>query len=224
MTREYDGRSWQIERSLCRRVAKPNVIHDEEELRAKMEYAIFPYSERNGRFGIVPEDVMRRNYPHAYSFLCSCKEKLLNRDKGKGDYPAWYAYGRTQGMNCTGCKLLIPYIAGAGTAVLSTDRNLLFYCGYALINDDVDELRYLKVFLESDAFWFYIFHTSKPYSKGFMAFAKNYIIRFSIPQLDATARRKLFKAKSAADRNRLVWDAYGIANPPVCQIESVPEV
>ena len=214
LTREYDGRSWQIERSLCRRVAKPNVIHDEEELQAKMEYAIFPYSECNGRFGIVPEDVLRRNYPRAYSFLCSCKEKLLSRDKGKGDYPAWYAYGRTQGMNCTGCKLLIPYIAGAGTAVLSTDRNLLFYCGYALINDDVKELRYLKVFLESDAFWFYIYHTSKPYSKGFMAFAKNYIIRFSIPQLDSTARHRLFNAKSVVDRNRLVWEAYGIMNPP----------
>lgn len=214
LTREYGGRGWQIERSLCRRVAKPNVIHNEEELKAKMEYAIFPYSERNGRFEIIEEEVLRRNYPRAYSFLCFCKKKLLNRDKGKCDYPAWYAYGRTQGMNCTGAKLLIPYIAGTGTAVLSTDRNLLFYCGYALINDDVEELRYLKVFLESDAFWFYIYHTSKPYSKGFMAFAKNYITRFSIPQLDETARRRLLKAKSAEERNRLVWDAYGIANPP----------
>ena len=180
----------------------------------KTEFAIFPYSERNGRFGIVQEDVMRRNYPHAYSFLCSCREKLLNRDKGKCDYPAWYAYGRTQGMNCSGYKLLIPYIAGTPTAVLSLDRDLLFYCGYALINDDVEELRYLKIFLESDAFWFYIYHTSKPYSKGFMALAKNYITRFSVPMLGKTARHRLFAAKSSADRNRLVWEAYGITKPP----------
>lgn len=215
LTREYDGRIWQIERSLCRKVVKPNIIHDEKELQAEMEFAIFPYSERNGRFEVLAEDVMRRNYPHAYAFLCSCKSKLLNRDKGKGDYPTWYAYGRTQGMNCTGCKLLLPYIAGAPTAVLSLDRDLLFYCGYALISDDVEELRYLKIFLESDAFWFYIYHTSKPYSKGFMAFAKNYITRFSVPMLDASARRKLLEAKSASARNRLVWEAYGLERFPL---------
>lgn len=113
-------------------------------------------------------------------------------------------------MNCTGCKLLIPYIAGAGTAVLSTDRDLLFYCGYALINDDIDELRYVKAFMESDAFWFYLYHTSKPYSKGFMALAKNYIVRFSIPKLPKAERSALLKARTAAERNRLVWLAYGI--------------
>ena len=211
VAREYGGREWKIERAVCRRVAKPNVIHNEIELQSKMEYAIFPYSEKDGRLAVLDEPVFRRDYPLAYAFLCNCKKTLSQRDKGKGAYPAWYAYGRTQGLNSRGCKLLIPYIAGRPTAVLSMDRDLLFYCGYALIDDNVEELRYLKVFLESDAFWFYIHHTSKPYSKGFMALAKNYITRFSIPDLDPASRRRLLAAESKSARNRMVWEAYGIS-------------
>lgn len=208
--RTYEGKEWEIEKSICRKVVKPNVVHDEEELQKEIERAIFPYTEVDGRHVIIEESLLRNEFPCAYGFLRNCRKILDGRDKGKGNYPAWYAYGRTQGMNCTGCKLLIPYIAGAGTAVLSTDRDLLFYCGYALINDDIDELRYVKAFMESDAFWFYLYHTSKPYSKGFMALAKNYIVRFSIPDLPKNERAALLKARTAVERNRLVWLAYGI--------------
>ena len=206
--RIYDGVEWKIEKALCRNVVKPNIVHNEEELQREMEKAIFPYVESGGKYVIIQESLLRNKFPCAYDFLCHCRKLLDCRDKGKGEYPAWYAYGRTQGMNCTGCKLLIPYIAGAGTAVLSTDRDLLFYCGYALINDDVDELRYIKAFIESDAFWYYLHHTSKPYSKGFMALAKNYIVRFSIPSLPKKERRSLLEARTLEARNRLVWKAY----------------
>ncbi len=208
--RTYGGREWKIEKSLCRKVIKPNVVHSEADLDAEMEYAIFPYASVGGKFVVRDEEEMRLDYPYAYAFLASCRELLDGRDKGKGDYPAWYAYGRTQGMNCTGCKLLIPYIAGEGRAVLSTDRDLMFYCGYALINDDVEELKYIKAFIESEAFWYFIYHTSKPYSKGFMALAKNYIARFAIPSLKGEERRAILSASTSEERNRLVWKAYGI--------------
>ena len=218
--RSYDGAEWKVEKSICRNVVKPNVVHNESELQAEMEHAIFPYQEANGRYSIIAEDKMQRDYPCAYEFLRHCRNLLERRDKGKGKYPSWYAYGRTQGMNCTGCKLLIPYIAGEGTAVLSTDRDLLFYCGYALINDDVEELRYVKAFLESEAFWYYLYHTSKPYSKGFMALAKNYIVRFSMPSLTKSERSALLSAATSNERNRLVWKAYGINVSPSTQREN----
>ena len=94
----------------------------------------------------------------------------------------------------------------------------MFYCGYALLNDDVDELRYLKVFMESEAFWYFIYHTSKPYSKGFMAFAKNYLVRFSIPQLGARDRALLLSAETADERNALVWKSFGFNREDVSAI------
>ena len=138
------------------------------------------------------------------------KEELAKRDKGKGKYPAWYAYGRTQGMNNFGKKLLIPYISDTPAAVISLQEDLLFYCGYALYCEDIETLNILKMFLESDVFWYYIRHTSKPYSKGFMALAKNYITRFSIPTLTEVEKRQLLSQRDLAERNCMIWEKYGI--------------
>lgn len=72
------------------------------------------------------------------------------------------------------------------------------------------ELRILKAFLESDAFWYYIFHTSKPYSKGYMAFAKNYIVKFSIPNLNDGEMTYLLSNPPREEMNAFIWGKYGI--------------
>ena len=212
--REYEGKIWKIEKSICRNIVKPNVIHTDRDLISEMEHAIFPYNKLDGHYEIKSEAEMKSSFPKAYRFLSSCRKKLSERDKGKGKYPAWFAYGRTQGMNCQGGKLLIPYIAGAPTAVLAEDPELLFYCGYALISDDINELRYVRKFMESDAFWYYLYHTSKPYSKGYMALAKNYIVGFSIPQLNADERKVLMAIKDHDELNEYIWRAYGFIDIP----------
>ena len=178
--RTYNEKIYKIEKEVCIDVAKPNIMRSEIDLIKKGEKAIFPY--KNGT--IISEDKMRSLYPCTYGFLIEYKKKLDSRDKGKTDnYPAWYAYGRTQGMNNTGLKVLVPYMADRGVAIISKKEELLFYCGYAVFAKDERTLLLLKCFIESDVFWFYIRMTSKPYSKGFMALAKNYIKNFGIPSL-----------------------------------------
>lgn len=206
--RVYNGNTYRIEKDICIKVAKPNIIKSEAELEQKMEIAIFPYIQCDSTYQIIDEDIFQSSYPEAYKFLVDQKPALLKRDKGHGNYPAWYAYGRTQGMNNFGKKLLIPYISGSPVAVLSLDPNVLFYCGYALMSDDVEELKILKVFLESSAFWYYIFHTSKPYSKGYMAFAKNYIVNFTIPELSEKEKSYLLSTHSREELDRFVWQKY----------------
>lgn len=212
--RVFDGVEYKIERNICIKVAKPNIIKTEQELIDKTEIAIFPYEFKNNVFTIIGEDEMMAKYPCTYRFFVEHKKVLQQRDKGKAKYPAWYAYGRTQGMNNFGKKLLIPYIAGEPIAVLCLEEKMLFYCGYALISDDEQELRILKCFLESDAFWYYIYHTSKPYSKGYMAFAKNYIINFSIPSISKAETEYLLSNPQKKDLNKWIWSKYGIATPP----------
>ena len=106
--------------------------------------------------------------------------------------------------------MLIPYISSTPTAVISLQEDLLFYCGYALYCEDIETLRILKIFLESDIFWYYIRHTSKPYSKGFMALAKNYITGFSIPELTGAEKKQLLCQHDLVVRNRMIWEKYGI--------------
>lgn len=213
--RTYKGIEYKIERNICVKVAKPNVIKTENDLANKIEVAIFPYHLKDNIFSIIEENDMISNYPCAYHFLLDYKYILKQRDKGKCSYPTWYAYGRTQGMTNFGKKLLIPYISDEPIAVLSLEEKLLFYCGYALMSDDECELRILKHFLESNAFWYYVYHTSKPYSKGYMAFAKNYIINFSIPNLNHDEVEFLLSNQSKDELNTWIWSKYGIDNPPV---------
>lgn len=215
--RMLDGIEYRIERSICIKVAKPNIIKSEQDLIDKIEIAIFPYKLKNNVFVVIGEDEMMEKYPCAYHFFVDNKDVLQQRDKGKADYPTWYAYGRTQGMNNFGKKLLIPYIADEPIAVLSLEENLLFYCGYALISDDEQELRVLRYFLESDAFWYYIYYTSKPYSKGYMAFAKNYIINFSIPSVSKKEAQYLLSNQPKEELNKWIWRKYGMAEAPTIE-------
>lgn len=209
--RIYEGKKYKIEKDVCIKVAKPNIIKNETELAEKMEIAIFPYTHNDNSYDVIDEAVLQSFYPESYKFLNEYKSLLLKRDKGHGSYPAWYAYGRTQGMNNFGKKLLIPYICDKPIAVLSLDPEVLFYCGYALIAEDIEELKILKLFLESEAFWYYISHTSKPYSKGYMAFAKNYIVNFTIPYLSEDERKYLLTTNSKTAINMFVWSKYDIS-------------
>lgn len=219
--REYEGKRYAIEKEVCIDIAKPNVIKTEEELAANTEKAIFPYCKHDN-MQIISEDMLRTHYPKTYLFLAEYRWILENRDKGNGKYPAWYAYGRSQGMNNFGKKLLIPYIAGEPFAVLSMQEDLLFYCGYAVLSDSERELRLLKCFLESDAFWFYVYHTSKPYAKGYMALAKNYIVNFSIPHLEKLEVDFLLACSDKTKRNEWIWKKYSL--DPQCVIQSNSEV
>ena len=202
--RTYNEKRYKIEKGICIDVAKPNIMRSEADLIEKGEKAIFPYE--NGT--IIPECIVASQYPKTYAFLLEYKDKLGSRDKGKTkNYPAWYAYGRTQGMNNIGLKVLVPYMADRGVAIISENENLLFYCGYAIFAEDERTLLLLKCFIESDVFWFYIRMTSKPYSKGFMALAKNYIKNFGIPALSVAEEESLLTLP-AKEREEFIAELY----------------
>lgn len=210
--RTFHGVSYRIEKDICIDVAKPNIMRNGRDLIEKGEKAIFPY--KKGK--IIEEDALQNKYPYAYHFLLEYKDRLQRRDKGKtSSYPAWYAYGRTQGMNNTGLKLLIPYMADRGVAIISENQELLFYCGYAVFAEDTITLKLLKNLIESDVFLFYIRMTSKPYSKGFMALAKNYIKNFGIPILSDEQKRDLLSLQSDK-REKYIASLYGVDYTDIC--------
>lgn len=208
--RIYNGKRYKIEKTICIKIAKPNILKNEDDLAKNKEVAIFPYIERGNKTTIIEEDYFKDVFPNAYQMMLDNKSALQERDKGNGKYEAWYAYGRTQGMNNFGKKLLIPYISGSPTAILSTDENLLFYCGYALFSDDETELKLLKTFLKSKVFWYYIEHTSKPYAKGYMSLAKNYIQNFSIPNISEDEKNFILSAPSKISLDNWISQKYSI--------------
>lgn len=204
--RKYNDKEYKIEKDICINVIKPNVIKNEKDLKKKMEKGIFPYRDNK----VIPETRMIEKYPQTYKFLKDVSHMLGKRDKGAREYPEWYAYGRTQGMNNFGKKLLIPYIAGEPIAIICEDESVLFYCGYAIFSNDTKELKILKKILESDVFWYYMKTTSKPYANGYVSFAKNYIKEFGIPKLTEEDKKSILKAQSKKEVNLILNKLYGL--------------
>lgn len=209
--RQYEGKEYKIEKAICMDVAKPNVMKDENDLVRLLEKGIFPYElNSTSQFSIIQEDIIEQKFPETYKYLIAVRHILEKRDKGKGKYVSWYAYGRTQGM-VFGKKLLFPYISDRPVAVLSLQEDLLFYCGYALFVDDIKELMFLKVILESSIFWYYLKRTSKPYEKGYFSTAKNYLINFCIPNFTEVEKVNLVRNQSKEEIDRILCNKYGIS-------------
>lgn len=209
-TQTKKGEVFKIERLICRDVIKPNTLKNEIELNTKIEKLIFPYTLSSQGPEIIPEDKFKNEFPMAYEYLLANRETLKKRDKGTREYDAWYAFGRTQALNISGYKLLFPYIADAPYFVISENKELLFYNGYALVSDDLRKLQVAQKILQSKVFWYYIKNSSKPYGGDYYALAKNYVKDFGYISLSDKEEEELLNMKSDEDINNFLKGRYNI--------------
>ena len=202
------GREYPIERGICRDIIKPNILKTEAEIAEKEEKIITPYDDNSN---LIAEDFFISNYPQAYAYLQSCKEVLDARDKGEGDYDAWYAFGRTQAIADSGKKLLFPYMSDLPHFIYMPQRNMMIYCGYAIYSESETELLFLKRVLESSVFDYYMRHTSKPYSTGYYSYAKNYVKSFGIYPFSEEQKQHLLSLTSKAEVDEYLEEIYNVA-------------
>lgn len=181
---DHNGKKYEIEKAICRDIIKPNILKYEHEIESVKEKLIYPYTNGINPLSLMNEKHLKTNFPKAHKYLSDNKEKLQMRDKGNGDYGAWYAFGRTQALSDTGYKLLFPYMAKTPHFVFTDEKDMLIYCGYAIFNESPEELKILKRILESKVFEYYMTNTSKPYSAGYFSYAKNYVKNFGICKLN----------------------------------------
>lgn len=145
------------------------------------KYIIFPYKKSNGGYEIIDETEFKNIAPSAYAYLLAQKEELDKRDKGKKNNVAWYAYGRSQGLNKYGKKLLFPTFAGYPHFTLVDDDNSLFCNGYAVFDEGILDLSLLQRVLNSFVMHYYVSKTSYPIEGGYYCYQKKYIECFSVP-------------------------------------------
>ena len=217
-----NGKLHKIEKQICRDIIKPNRLKYEAEIPTLKEQIIFPYHQENlqanlfdlksNKIRVFDEKYFEENFPNAFAYLEGNKKQLLNRDKGKNKKYRWFEFGRTQALNDFGKKLLFPYMAGQPYFVYSDQKDLLLYAGYAVYFDSERELKVLKRILESEIFWYYIKHTSKPYSGNYFALAKNYVKDFGICELDENEKEYLLSTESLDERNKFLLDKYELNN------------
>ena len=207
---EKDSTEYCVEKKICRDVIKPNTLDENIPLNKQIEQLIFPYIQIEEKTVLMGEEFLQRNFPKAYIYLTAHKDVLALRDKGNRTYTEWYAYGRTQALNIKGYKLLFPYLAAKPIFVLSEDTELLFYNGYALVSDDLEQLKVLKRVLCSKVFWYYIKNSSKPYGGEYMSLAKNYVKHFGIIDMSTRQKIKLLSFKNQKDIDNFLIKLYGL--------------
>lgn len=208
---DKNGNEYQVERAICREAVKANIVRTENDIKNNTEYIIFPYTSDNGQQMVIKEDLFQRKYPYTYNYLLSNKEELAKRDNGHKEYPKWYAYGRSQALNLTGERLLVPHICDFPCFVHCDNELLLFYDGYSIFAGSSRQLEIIRRLLTSNIFWYYITKTSKPYSGGFFSLEKRYIRHFGIPQLTETQEDELLGMRNQEEINRWLEGIYGIS-------------
>lgn len=205
-----NGKKHEIEKAICRDIIKPNILKFEHEIDSVKEKLIYPYTNGISPLTLIREPRLKNDFPKTYEYLVAHKDELQKRDKGNGDYGAWYAFGRTQALVDKGYKLMFPYMAKTPYFVFTENKDMLIYCGYAVFNESAEELKILKRILESKVFEYYMANTSKPYSAGYFSYAKNYVKNFGICELSNEERYFLSNGVTKKEVNDFLVDKYKI--------------
>jgi len=177
-----NGSLFPIEKGVCRDILNSNKLSREVDFENVIEKVLFPY-DNEIKPKALEEEFLQDTFPRAFEYLQRKRLILSNRDKGKGEYEKWFAFGRTQSLEKVGNKLFFPKFSDKiPSYLISNDNDLMFYNGQAIIGHSEEEMLLIKKIMESRLFWYYIKTTSKPYSSAYYSLNGTYIKNFGIPE------------------------------------------
>jgi adenine-specific DNA-methyltransferase len=178
-----NGQLYPIEKGICRDIINSNKLSRPNSIENLKEKVIFPYSDAT-KPKLLDENFLKDQFPKAYYYLLNKKNALSERDKGKGEYENWFAFGRSQSLEKINTKMFFPKFSDkTPNFLINNDENMLFYNGLAVIGHSQQEMLVIKKIMESRLFWYYIKSTSKPYSSNYFSLSGNYINNFGICSL-----------------------------------------
>jgi adenine-specific DNA-methyltransferase len=176
--RRRDGLEVEIETALLRRAVKASTWKGEDH--DQRLAVLFPYSRETGRSVILDEERLAREFPRGYAYLLANRARLDARDRGKSNPVAWYAFGRSQGLDTAfGVQLLTAPIAKAPRFLLQSDPEACFFSGYSVVPHACAP-RDLQAVLVGEDLRFWIQRTSKSFRGGYKAVTKTYLKGFGV--------------------------------------------
>lgn len=205
-----NGSLYKIEKGICKDIVNSNKLSREITLNNLKEKVIFPYNQ-DEKPKLLDEIFLKENFPEAFKYLLNKRKILAERDKGKGNYENWYAFGRTQSLEKIKNKMFFPkYSDRTPNFILNADDDLLFYNGLAVVGSSEIEMKIIKKIMESNIFWYYIKTTSKPYASDYYSLNGNYIKNFGICDLSENDINFLLKETDQNKLNQFFEDKYEV--------------
>ena len=217
-TNAISGVVYEIESGITKPMVKIAELRGIEDLQHNKRRVIFPYKLVAGKYSLLAEQELCASFPKAYTYLIACRELLRNRDKGKKTYEGWYAWGRTQGMEAPGPKLLTKTFSKRPNFILDTSDQL-FCNGYAIFPRKLAlqdqsfpnySLEVLERLLNSRLMDYYARLTSFEIAGGFQCYQKNFIERFGVIEM-SNAQVTKFLSLPADGIDAFLAELYGIA-------------
>ena len=208
------GSEFYVESGITREAVKVPDLNGCGIVEENIRRVIFPYRLEEGRYRLIPEDELKRMFPDAYAYLCACRGLLEKRDRGRKRYPAWYAWGRTQGMDAPGPKLLTRTFS-TRPRFIPDESNRLFCNGYSVSVRTPSEpeggfsLPVLERILNGPVMHYYAKLTSFRIGGNYQCYQKNFIERFGIPDLTRDEAGELLRLQGE-ELDAFVARLYGL--------------
>jgi len=190
-----------IEKEITKPVYKISQFKSQKDIKNNTLRIITPYHRKLKTATPILENEFQSKYPKCYEYLLSEREKLESRDKGKGNYTPFYVWGRTQGITRFGKKILNPTFSKHPRFLFVPEEDAYYTNGYgiyfdrdnsnklSLFDDSTHEMSkeenilIVQKILNSIVMDYYISNTSVSIQGGFPCYQKNFIEKFTIPNL-----------------------------------------
>ena len=167
-----------LEKEILKPIIKASKIkHSDEPIN---EHILFPYQkDESGKQRIIPENVMREQFPHTFSYLFKVKPALDRRDNGKVNAVAWYAFGRAQSLDTSfGEKIVFSPMNLMPNFVYAQNPDTTVYSGY-FIKYDGDYQALLRQ-LNSPRMAEFIAVAGRDFQGGYKGYNKKIVENFII--------------------------------------------
>jgi methylase of polypeptide subunit release factors len=190
---------FEIEIEATKPVYKISDFKSQEDIDNNSRRIIFPYTIKNGVANLIQEADFKKQFPKCYQYVLSEKEQLLGRDKGKIKSEPFYAWGRTQGLTKLGKKILTPTFSQFPRFLMVEEEAAFFTNGYGIFFKEqktsdlfaetihpiskVENIDVVQKILNSHWMHYYISKTSVSIEGGYPCYQKNFIEKFTIPEL-----------------------------------------
>lgn len=221
--------TFEIEKEIAKPVYKISDFRTQEEVETNTRKIICPYNIKNGIAVAIQEDDFKKKFPKCYTYLLSEKENLLARDKGKVIYEPFYVWGRTQGLTRKGKKILNPTFSQHPRFLLVEEDEGFFTNGYglyfreqenkSLFSDYINTITLIKnidvvqKILNSCVMDYYIRRTSVAIEGGYPCYQKNFIEKFTIPELTIEEIETIRSLNSPGDVDEFLINRYQLNIP-----------
>ena len=220
---------FEIEKDCVRPVYKISDFKSQEEAKQNSRKIIFPYTINNGSATPIIENDFKLKFPKCYTYLLSEKERLLGRDKGKVKFEPFYVWGRTQGLTRTGKRILNPTFSQKPRFLLVNEEQSYFTNGYGLFFREqisiglfdelinpitkVENIDVVQKILNSFVMDYYVTKTSVAIEGGYPCYQKNFIEKFTIPELSEQEISLLRNTTDLKEIDDFLIAKYGLELP-----------